>query len=185
MLKETTLSTKTVFTGKIFKVITKEVLLPDGTRGAREMVKHSGAVAVVPVEGEQLYLVRQFRTPIEKELLEIPAGRLEAGESPRECAIRELAEEIGKRPHKLIKLANYYSSPGYSDEMIYLFAAYELEDVERPDIDEKEFLNIEKRDFGQIKALAARGEIMDSNSLLGIFMVLNNSFMTYNTNNEK
>ncbi|HHX77817.1 MAG TPA: NUDIX hydrolase [Firmicutes bacterium] len=185
MLKETTLSTKTVFNGKIFQVVTKEVLLPDGTRGTREMVKHSGAVAVVPVEAEQLYLVRQFRTPMEQELLEIPAGRLEAGESPRECAIRELAEEIGKRPHKLIELASYYSSPGYSDEMIYLFAAYELEDVERPAIDEKEFLNIEKIGFSRVKELIKKGEIMDSNSLLGIFMVLNNSFLTYNTNNKK
>lgn len=109
--------------GKIFSLWGGEVALDDGEMAVREYVRHSGGVAIVPVVDHSVILIRQFRIAIERELIELPAGRLEPEEEPIACAARELEEEIGYRPDELIPLASYFSSVGFTDERMHIFLA--------------------------------------------------------------
>lgn len=113
--------------GKIFSLWGGQVSLDNGRTAVREYVQHSGGVAIVPVVNHSVILIRQFRIAIERELIELPAGRLEPGEEPIACAARELEEEIGYRPKQLIPLASYFSSVGFTDERMHIFLAPELE----------------------------------------------------------
>ena len=125
---ETTLNSKNIFSGRFIKLRLDEVILPNGRKSTREIVEHPGAIAVVAVNGDNdIFMVRQYRKPIEKELLEIPAGKLEKGESKEMCAKRELMEETGYYPHDIKYITSFYSSPGFSNEIIYLFLARNLE----------------------------------------------------------
>ena len=109
--------------GKIFSLWGGKVALDTGETAVREYVRHAGGVAIVPVVDHNVILIRQFRIAIERELIELPAGRLELGEEPSACAARELEEEIGYRPKELIPLASYFSSVGFTDERMYIFLA--------------------------------------------------------------
>lgn len=121
---ETTLSSETVFEGRIFRVRVDTVRLTDGKTAVREVVEHPGAAAVLPLDGQgRVLLVSQFRKPVEEVLWEIPAGKLEAGEDPWDCARRELEEETGYKCQQLEHLMSFYSSPGFSNEKIYVFLA--------------------------------------------------------------
>lgn len=172
-LREKTVSTSTIFNGKIVKLIKKEVLLPDGTKGTREVVEHPGAVAIVAVDKENyVYLVRQFRSPIEKEILEIPAGKLDEGETPEECARRELQEEIGQNPREMEKLLSYYTSPGFSNEVLHIYLATDLQEVPIRKV-EGEFLQIEKFKYEELTKLIEAGEIEDGKTVLGILLASN------------
>ena len=113
--------------GKIFSLWGGEVKLDDGTKAVREYVRHPGGVAIVPVIDRNVLLIRQFRISIERELVELPAGLLEAGEAPIDCAARELEEETGYRATTLIPLASYFSSVGFADERIHIFLALGLQ----------------------------------------------------------
>src|SRR5215211_693819 len=113
--------------GKIFSLWGGKVALDNGDTTVREYVRHSGGVAIVPVIDRSVILIRQFRITIERELIELPAGLLEAGEEPIDCAARELEEEIGYRARKLIPLASCLSSVGFTDERIHIFLALGLE----------------------------------------------------------
>lgn len=168
-LNEKTLSSKKIYEGKIINVRLDRVHLPDGKEGCREVVELGGAVAIVPVCGEEVYFVKQYRTPVEKVLLEIPAGRLEPGEKPEECAHRELAEEIGFGPSRLQQLAFFYSSPGFSDETLHLYLAQGL--IYRPvPKEEGEFLQVERMLFSEAMAKISRGEIEDGKTITGLLM---------------
>lgn len=109
--------------GKIFSLWGGQVSLDNGETAVREYIRHSGGVAIVPVVDHSVVLIRQFRIAIDRELIELPAGRLEPGEEPIACARRELEEEIGYRPKELIPLASYFSSVGFTDERMYIFLA--------------------------------------------------------------
>lgn len=137
-MEESIRSTR-LFSGKIIDVEKHDVRLIDGTRGTREVVRHVGAAGVLPLDGENVVLVKQYRFPIGEYLLEIPAGRLDPGENPADCARRELLEETGYniKEHKLMTL--FCSSPGFTDEIIYLYCA-EVEKVADPAPDAGEFL---------------------------------------------
>ena len=113
--------------GKIFSLWGGKVSLDNGQTALREYVRHPGGVAIVPVVDHSVILIRQFRIAIGRDLLELPAGRLEPGEDPITCAARELEEEIGYRPRKLIPLASYFSSVGFTDERMHIFLALEPE----------------------------------------------------------
>ena len=133
------------------------------------MVEHSGAVAIVPVlaDNETVVLVRQWRTPAGKPLLEIPAGGLEPGEDPETCARRELTEEIGQTAQQLVPLYTAYMAPGYCTEKIYGFLALDLSD-ERTDADEDEFVErVEMKLDAAISAIAT-GEIEDAKTIAGL-----------------
>ena len=113
--------------GKIFSLWGGRVALDNGDTAIREYVRHAGGVAIVPVIDNHVILIRQFRIAIERELVELPAGRLEPDEDPADCARRELEEEIGYRAGELIPLASYFSSVGFTDERMHIFLALEPE----------------------------------------------------------
>jgi ADP-ribose pyrophosphatase len=113
--------------GKIFSLWGGRVALDNGDTAIREYVRHAGGVAIVPVIDNHVILIRQFRIVIERELVELPAGRLEPDEDPADCARRELAEEIGYRAGELIPLASCFSSVGFTDERMHIFLAPEPE----------------------------------------------------------
>lgn len=169
VFNEKTLDSKKIYDGKIFQVRKDRVLLPDGSESYREIVEHGGAVAVVPLIDEQVYFVRQYRKPVEKVLLEIPAGRLEPGENPAECARRELTEEIGFWPRRLQQLAFFYSSPGFTNEVIHLYLAQDLR-VQQADRDEGEFLDVVKMPLSEAIRKVACGEITDGKTMTGLLM---------------
>ena len=172
-LREKTIGSEVVFKGKVLTVKKKEVLLPDGSTSTREVVVHPGAVAVVALDEENhLYLVEQYRSPLERTLLELPAGKLDAGENPKDCASRELAEEIGKAPEELTLLSSIYVSPGYTDEKIHIFLATALRDVPKIDVP-GEFLTVKRIPLALLPALIEEGKIEDGKTLLGVCLALN------------
>jgi ADP-ribose pyrophosphatase len=162
------LSSEKVFDGKVVKVFLEDVLLPDGRKVRWERVEHPGAVGIVPLLREDvLLMVRQYRHAVRGELLEIPAGKLDHGESPGECAERELTEEVAHKAGRLIKLAEFYNSPGYSDERFFLYLGMDLSPKEgesEPD----EFLVVVEVDINEALSMISRGEIRDAKSIIGI-----------------
>jgi ADP-ribose pyrophosphatase len=143
-LKEKTLSAKEIFKGRVIDLFLEEVELPNGKTSTREIVKHPGAVAVLAITPEnKIIMVEQFRKPLERTLVEIPAGKLEKGEEPETTAKRELEEETGYTCGELRPLLSFYTSPGFADELVHLFIAENLEKLTIPaELDEDEFLDV-------------------------------------------
>lgn len=142
--EEKTIRSKQVFRGRIISLQVDDVKLPDGNTSKREIVKHSGAVAIIAVTDEKKILfVNQYRKPLERSLLEIPAGRLEKGEKPEVTALRELEEETGYTADHLTFVTSFYTSPGFANEIIYIYMANSLRKVEEPvSGDEDEFIEL-------------------------------------------
>ncbi len=162
-LMETTLSQKEIFEGRIFSVHVDDVALPDGRESTREVVHHiSGGACVVPLTADgKVYIVRQCRYPYADVLTEIPAGKLDPGEAPEECAKRELIEECGVRAGKLTSLGTLYPTPAYVDEVIHMFLAEDLVPAEQR-LDEGEFLEAETVSLETLVEQVLSGEIKDS-----------------------
>ncbi|MFC0473377.1 NUDIX hydrolase [Halalkalibacter kiskunsagensis] len=141
-LHEKTLNTKEIYKGRVIDLQVEEVELPNGKTSTREIVKHPGAVAILPITKQgKLVLVRQFRKALNKTIVEIPAGKLEAGENPSDSAKRELEEETGYKTDQLELLLSFYTSPGFADELIYLYWTDQLEKG-FTNMDDDEFLDI-------------------------------------------
>ncbi len=171
-LEEKTIESKPIFKGRIIEVKLDRVLLPDGQESSREIVLHAGAVAIIAIDSEdKLYLVRQYRKPIEKTLLELPAGTLEAGEDPLHCARRELAEETGMNAASWKKLISYYSAPGFCNEILHIFLAEGLFYGGGIHTDQDEFVETVTMPFQQACEAVARGEIVDGKSIIAIQML--------------
>jgi len=158
-----------------FVKLTKErVAAPDGEELTRYVVRHLGAVVVVPVDetGEHALLVRQYRVATDGDLLEVPAGKRDVeGESPEETARRELEEETGHRPGRLVKLAEFYNSPGFCDEYTHLYLATELEERERAAVSHEEAaMTIERVPLDSVDALIASRELIDAKSIIGLLL---------------
>ena len=166
---EPILSDEVIYDGKLVKLHRLTVELPDGARAQREVVRHPGAVAMVPLLGDDVLLVRQFRVAAGKILLEIPAGTLEDGEAPEAAAVRELQEEIGYRPERLERLGGEYTAPGYTSEYIHLFLASELM-PSRLRQDSDEFIEVVRLPFAEALAMAERGAIEDGKTLVGLLL---------------
>ncbi|OAA31060.1 ADP-ribose pyrophosphatase [Kosmotoga arenicorallina S304] len=166
---EKSIQCKEIFTGNIIKVEKHRVKLIDGSESHREVVRHQGAVAVVPVFGDKIILVKQFRFPVNQFLLEIPAGKLEEGEEPELCAVRELKEETGYKAMKLTKLSEMYTSPGFSDEKIHIFLAEVIPDGE-PEPDSGEFIEKIELSFQDIVKEILSGKILDGKTIAGVLM---------------
>lgn len=166
---ETVESSERIFEGKIVNLRVDTVRFQNGTSGKREVVEHSGAVAIVPVlaDNKTVVLVRQWRTPVGGPLLEIPAGGLEEGEDPEGCAKRELTEEIGQTAGKLVPLYTAFVAPGYCTEKIYGFLALDLSD-ETADADEDEFVERVEMSLEDAIAAIATGEIQDAKTIAGL-----------------
>ena len=156
------------YEGIIVNLEVDKVQLANGRETMREVVEHPGGVCVLPVDGEgNTYCVRQFRYPMQKHLLEAPAGKREAGEDPLVCAVRELSEETGFEAGQLIPLGAYYTSPGYSTELLYLYLALNLRRGEAHP-DEGEFLDLERMPYTELLAMVERGEIADGKTAIAV-----------------
>ena len=169
-LTEKTLESKRIFEGRLVNLRVDTVELPNGRTATREVVEHKGAVAIVPMlDHEKIVLVRQFRQPAGAVLLEIPAGTLDKGEDPADCARRELVEEIGYFPEKLTEMFHSYLAPGYSTEMLHTFLAEDLRQVgQNNDVDE--FIEVVPVNLRDAVEMINTGEIMDAKSICGILL---------------
>ncbi len=164
-LIETTLSSEKIFDGRILHIRRDTVRLPDGSDATREVVDHPGGVCVLALDDEnRALLVSQFRYPYKEVVREVPAGKLEYGEDPREAAIRELAEETGATAGEFRSLGELYPSPGYCGEIIRMYLARDLTFGETH-LDKDEFLNLERIPFGQLVAQVVSGEIKDAKTI--------------------
>jgi ADP-ribose pyrophosphatase len=171
--EEKTKSSLNIFKGRIIKVRVDTVELPDGRESTREIVEHSGAVAIAAVdEKNNLIMVRQYRKPLERVLLEIPAGTMEKGEEPLLCAQRELEEETGFLAQKWDYVLSYYSAPGFCDEQLHLYIAQDMKaGTARPDGDE--FLETVAVPIHEAYDMIFQGQIIDGKSIIGIQYVYN------------
>lgn len=167
-LREECLHEETVFEGRMIRLNRDIVRLPNGVETTREVVRHPGAVALVALAGDELLLVRQYRYPIDQETLEIPAGKIDPGETPEVCANRELREETGYQG-TLTHLGTFYSTPGFTDEIMHLYCARDL--IWAPlTADEDEFLRVVRIPWGEALRKAQNGEFNDAKTILGILM---------------
>jgi ADP-ribose pyrophosphatase len=156
------------FAGRVFQVEVHDVRLPDGRMAKREIVRHNGGACVVAVDDdENVYLVRQFRKPFEEELLEVPAGKLEVGEDPLDCATRELMEETGLAASSIEWLATVYPSPGYLSEILWIYLATGLT-YGQSNLDDGEFLSVHPYPMSELLAMIDRGEIRDAKTQVGL-----------------
>jgi len=149
------------------------VVAPDGDQLTRTVVRHPGAVVVVPLIDDDVLLVRQFRAAVGRSLLELPAGKRDvAGEAPADTAARELDEEIGCRPGRLTKLCEFYNSPGFSDEYSHLFCATELTRVGAAHgvSAEERAMTVEQIPLAATGDLIASGELVDAKSIIGLLL---------------
>lgn len=163
---EKVLNEQSVFSGRVIKLSVLDVELQDGSQSKRELVKHPGAVAVLPIDAEgNVLLVRQFRIAAGRVLTEVPAGTLNVGEDPLLCAERELQEEVGYRPGKLESLGGIFVAPGYTTEFIHLYLATDLQEA-RLEQDADEFIEVDRVPFAQVIDMIERGEIIDGKSIV-------------------
>ena len=171
MNEEKTIESKQIYEGKVVQLRVDTVSLPDGRTKIREIVVHPGAAAIVALmndgEDKEVLLVEQYRKAIASPILEIPAGTIEEGESPEECAKRELIEETGFQASKLDKLIEYYPSPGFSSEMIHVFKASGLKKVS----DAEAELSITFVRLEELRAKIRNGEIKDGKTVIGVLMI--------------
>lgn len=164
------LAERVVFRGSLISVAEATFEGPDGETFERDVIRHPGAVSVVPVDGDDVVLVRQFRAAVEREMLEIPAGKRDvAGEAIEVTAARELEEEIGMRAGRLQLLAEFYNSPGFVDERSFVFLATDLSPcaLSAQGIEEQH-MTIERHRLADIPAMIAAGELVDAKSIIGL-----------------
>lgn len=168
--KEPTIASEYIYRGRIVDLRLDTVRLPNGATTRREIVEHRGAVGIVPVDDDgNVTLVRQFRKPIERSILEIPAGTLDAGEDVLACVHRELREETGLVADRVEPLVAYYSAVGFCTERMDLFLATGLHGGEAG-ADEDEFIEVETMPLAQALALIERGEIVDAKTIIGLLL---------------
>ncbi len=172
MREEKTLESRTIFEGRAIKVRVDTVITPAGRKTSREIVEHSNCVAIVAIDEEDNVLLEsQFRKPVERELLEIPAGGIEEGESPEAAVKRELREEVGYLPKRVELLGGFYSSPGYSSEYLYLYLATDLV-PERLVAEDTEEIRLVRVPVAEIPALITQGKLCDAKSIAGLLTYL-------------
>lgn len=175
-MDEKTIKRKLVYAGKIINLCIDRVLMSNGREALREIVEHPGAAAVVPVLPDgKVILVKQYRKAVSEVLLEIPAGKLEKGESVRDCAVRELEEETGFRVGKIRKILEFFPSPGFSSENIHLFEAGDLKKG-RKNLQDDELIEVVSLTVPEILQLIHRGKIRDAKTIIGILLVFNSDF---------
>ena len=170
-LNEIFVSTERIYAGKVVNLRRDIVSLPNGREASREVVEHPGAVAIVPVLPDgRILLVRQFRHPVGKVLIEIPAGKLDKGEAPDRCALRELEEETGYRAGSLECKASIFTGPGFTDEVIHIYIARDLvKTTVNPD--EDEFLEVRAYELRDIRHMIRDGLICDAKTISGMYLL--------------
>ncbi|SVD07161.1 uncharacterized protein METZ01_LOCUS360015 [marine metagenome] len=159
-----------LYTGKVIQVDLEKFRATNGVEIQREVIHHPGAVCMLALNEEQgIYLVEQFRAPMKKKLLELPAGTLEPEENPEETAIRELQEEIGMRPNNIASMGGFYVAPGYCDEFVHLFICTDLEPSKlEGDIDEE--IKVIEMSLAEAINAIEQSIIIDAKTICGILM---------------
>lgn len=168
--EEKTIKTERIFEGKIINLRVDDVVLPDGRESKRELVEHPGGVSVLAVtEENKIVLVEQYRKPMELTTLEIPAGKREKGEEPIVTALRELEEETDYTCDRLEFVHSFYTSPGFADELLYLYEAIGLKKNEKVvQLDEDEFVEILEVTLEEALELIKNGRIQDAKTIIAI-----------------
>jgi NUDIX domain. len=165
---EKTIKTEPVYEGTIFEMEKLTVELPNGKTAYRDVIRKSGASVIVPLTDDgQVIMVKQYRKPVEEVSLEIPAGKMETGEDPAQCAARELKEETGYVAERFIQILTLYPAPAYTDEVLYVFVATGLSKGEACP-DEDEFINAEKYKMDDVIRMIEDGTIKDAKTVAGI-----------------
>jgi len=164
--KEQTISSEYLYKGKIVNLRFDKVSLQNGNTSTREIVEHPGGVCILALdENQNVLLVKQYRRPMDDFLLELPAGKIDPKEEPYHCGMRELEEETGYRTDEMIDLGKAYLSPGYSNEMIYMYMAENLiKGTLNPD--EDEFLNVSRMPLTELVEKVMTGEILDAKTCI-------------------
>ena len=169
-------SSERLYSGRVINLDRDTVRFPDGSTGQLEMIRHPGASAVVPFLDEprgadpRIHLIRQFRHAANGPIWEIPAGRLDPGETPSTCAQRELEEEIGMTADVVARLTTIYTTPGFTDEKIHLFLAHELrKGVHRREPDE--FMEVHTRRWSEVLDMVRTGEIQDAKTVSAVLFI--------------
>lgn len=158
-----------LFEGRLLRMERDTVRLPNGLQTSREVVRHPGAVGIIALKDQQVLLVRQYRYAIAQKTLEIPAGKLDPQEPPLDCAVRELREETGYRG-TMEHISTFYTTPGFTDEVMHLFLARDLVwDPLNPDDDE--FIEVERIPWYEAVQRAQQNEFNDAKTILGILLV--------------
>lgn len=169
MKREKVLQTEEIFNGRIFRVVKKQVEIESGEKAERELVYHNGGSCVLAMNGRmEICLVRQYRIAVDDFLLELPAGKLEAGEDPETCARRELIEECGWEAEDMNYLAKVHPTPGYCSEPINIFWTRHVREVPQK-LDDGEFLDKLVLPFTEALELALQGKITDSKTLIALY----------------
>jgi len=168
-MKPETISTEEIYKGKIFDVLLAKIH-ENGTEYKREIVMHRGSAVIVPVFADKtVALVRQYRHPAQKYLYEIPAGSLEKGENPETGALRELEEEIGVTAGKVEKLIEFYVSPGFLSEKMFVYLATDLTETAQS-LEADEFIEIKRVSFQKAFEMIRKNEIEDAKTIVGLFL---------------
>lgn len=173
--RSATISSHRIYSGRVLNLDVDRVRFPDGSEGQLELIRHSGAAAVIPFvdepndSGARILLIRQYRYAADRFLYEIPAGRLEGGEEPIACARRELREEAGCEAASLTSLGGFFTTPGFIDEFIHVFMATGLTRGEAmPESDE--FIHSESHTLLEGLRMIERGEIVDGKTIIALFL---------------
>tara|TARA_B100000949_G_C14287707_1_gene455229 strand:- start:2189 stop:2734 length:546 start_codon:yes stop_codon:yes gene_type:complete len=169
---EPTIESKDIYQGRIIKLRVDTVQLPSGRTTTREIVEHEDAVCVVPIdENNNVLMVRQYRKAAQLNLLEVPAGGVEAGETPDETALRELQEEVSVTSGSLRRLSGFWVSPGWATEFMHAYLATDLTPASLP-ADDDEYISVERVPLDSIPGLIESGEIQDSKSIASLLLAL-------------
>ena len=167
-LKESQLSTEQIYKGTLLDVRRDEVSLPNGKTSAREWIKHPGAACIIPVLPDgKIALIKQYRYPVQAEMIELPAGKLDPGEDPENCARRELEEEIGYIVGKLTFVCNIHPAIGFASEKMWIYLAEDLVKTTK-NTDHDEFLEIMSTDLTEAVKMVWAGKITDVKTIIGI-----------------
>ncbi len=174
-IKPGRISSRPIYSGKVISVDLDQVQFPDGSTGELEMIRHSGASAIVPIldmgkDDPEILLIRQYRYAADSYMYEIPAGRLEPAEAPEQCARRELREETGYSAAHIRPLTTIYTTPGFTDERIHIFVGENLTPGEA-DREPDEFLELHPILLSRALAMVHAGEIVDGKTVIGLLLV--------------
>ncbi|MBY7143433.1 NUDIX hydrolase [Virgibacillus sp. NKC19-3] len=163
-MEEKTIKTDEIYNGKVVQLQVDDVTLPNGENAKREIIKHPGAVAVIALtKDNKIVFVEQYRKPLEKSLIEIPAGKLEEGEDPEVTAVRELEEETGYTTNELSFVTSFYTSPGFANELMYIYITDQLQIVEETvNGDDDEFVELVELTLDEAKEYVEAERIHDA-----------------------
>ncbi len=166
--EEKTEKVREIYDGRVVKLRVEDVTLPNGESAERELIAHPGGAGMIAVDDDRnVLMVRQYRIAARAMMLEIPAGKLEYGEDPQECAEREIIEETGYKAGKVVKLGAYYATPGYCEEVLSLYLGTELT-WQGQHLDDGEFLNVEKYPLDTLCDMVMNNEITDAKTAIAI-----------------